>query len=161
MTLSPPPAAEGECNWSEVPAKLPTVPECKRVVQNWTSSAPRAFAGMPRESDIGFEERLTRAHQDICEKVGVIVLDPKSPSAMTPSFSQTSWWAFMSLSSNPMSDSRGIPAKARGALLVQFRTTFLHSATVGSFAGNSAQVQSPSVAGGGVGVITLFVNQPE
>merc|ERR1712102_112356 len=73
----------GECNWSDVPAKLPTVPECKRVVQNWTSSAPRAFAGMPRESDIGFEERLTRAHQDICEKVGVIVLDPKSPSAMT------------------------------------------------------------------------------
>merc|ERR1712102_253728 len=73
----------GECNWSDVPAKLPTVPECKRVVQNWTSSAPRAFAGMPRESDIGFEERLTRAHQDICEKVGVIVLDPKSPSALT------------------------------------------------------------------------------
>ena len=79
MTL-PPPAPEGECNWSDVPARLPTVPECKTEIQNWTSGAPRAFAGMPRESDIGFEERLTRAHRDICEKVGVIVLDPKSPS---------------------------------------------------------------------------------
>ena len=65
-----------------MPAKLPTVAECKKVVRNWTSSAPRAFAGMPRESDIGFEERLTRAHQDICEKLGVVALDPKSPSAM-------------------------------------------------------------------------------
>merc|ERR1712102_96997 len=73
----------GECNWSDVPARLPTVPECKREVQNWTSGAPRAFAGMPREADIGFEERLTRAHRDICEKVGVIVLDPKSPSSLT------------------------------------------------------------------------------
>merc|ERR1711989_241349 len=68
--------------WAELPAKLPTVAECKKVVRNWTSSAPRAFAGMPRESDIGFEDRLTKAHQDICAKLGVIVANPKSPEAM-------------------------------------------------------------------------------
>ena len=82
MTPQPPPATEGDCTWTELPARLPTVAECKKVVRNWTSCAPRAFAGMPRESDIGFEERLTKAHQDICEKLGVVALDPKSPSSM-------------------------------------------------------------------------------
>ena len=82
MTPTPPPATDGDYTWAELPAKLPTIEECKKVVQNWTSSAPRAFAGMPRMSDIGFEDRFTKAHQDICAKLGVIVADPKSPNAM-------------------------------------------------------------------------------
>ena len=82
MTTTPSPATDGDYTWAELPAKLPTIEECKKVVRNWTSSAPRAFAGMPRESDIGFEDRLMKAHQDVCEKLGVIALDPKSPSAM-------------------------------------------------------------------------------
>merc|ERR1712219_36930 len=85
----------------------------------------------------------------------VIALGLLGSNTTTPNFSQMSWWAFVSLSSNPMSDSRGIPAKARGALLVQFWTTLLHSGTVGSFAGTSDHLHSPSGAGGG-GVITLF-----
>ena len=82
MTTTPSPAADGDYTWAELPAKLPTIEECKKVVRNWTSSAPRAFAGMPRMSDIGFEDRFTKAHQDICAKLGVIVADPKSPNAM-------------------------------------------------------------------------------
>ena len=74
MTTTPSPAADGDYTWVELPTKVPTIEQCKKVIQNWASSAPRAFAGMPRMSDLGFEDRFAKAYQDICAKLGVIAL---------------------------------------------------------------------------------------
>ncbi|MEL6899298.1 MAG: hypothetical protein AAFP90_24665, partial [Planctomycetota bacterium] len=53
---APPPAADGDYTWANLPTRIPTLEQCEKVIQNWGSSAPRPFAGMPRLSDIGFKE---------------------------------------------------------------------------------------------------------
>ena len=79
---TPPPAADGEYTWANLPTRKPTIEQCKKVIQNWGSSAPRPFAGMPRLSDIGFEDRFVKAYQDICAKLDIIAQDPKGSHAM-------------------------------------------------------------------------------
>ena len=76
------PAVDGDYTWANLPTVRPSYEECKKVVQNWGSSAPRPFAGMPRLSDIGFEKRFMKAYQDICLKLDVIATDPKGSHAM-------------------------------------------------------------------------------
>ena len=75
-------AVDGDYTWANLPTVRPSFEECKKVVQNWGSSAPRPFAGMPRLSNIGFEDRFVKAYQDICEKLDIIARDPKSSHAM-------------------------------------------------------------------------------
>ena len=72
----PPPAADGDYTWANLPTKIPTLEQCEKVIQNWGSSAPRAFAGMPRLSDIGFKDRFAKAYQEICGKLAIIAQDP-------------------------------------------------------------------------------------
>ena len=79
---TPPPAADGEYTWANLPTRKPTIEQCRKVIQNWGSSAPRPFAGMPRLSDIGFEDRFVKAYQDICAKLDIIAQDPKGSHAM-------------------------------------------------------------------------------
>ena len=75
-------AVDGDYTWANLPTVRPSFEECKKVVQNWGSSAPRPFAGMPRLSDIGFDKRFLKAYQDICAKVEVIAKEPKGSHAM-------------------------------------------------------------------------------
>ena len=75
-------AVDGDYTWANLPTVRPSFEECKKVVQNWGSSAPRPFVGMPRLSDIGFEERFMKAYRDICAKLEVIAADPTGSHAM-------------------------------------------------------------------------------
>ena len=76
------PAADGDYTWENLPTKIPTLEQCEKVIQNWGSSAPRPFAGMPRLSDVGFKDRFAKAYQDIRGKLDFIAQDPKSSQAM-------------------------------------------------------------------------------
>ena len=76
------PAVDGDYTWANLPTVRPSYEECKKVVQNWGSSAPRPFAGIPRPSNVGFDKRLLRAYQDICAKVEIIAKEPTGSLAM-------------------------------------------------------------------------------
>ena len=78
----PPLPEDPEVTWGNFRQRRPTYDEVKNTVCSWGRYNSRAFAGIPRESDVDFEDRLYRSYLDVCNHVDDIIRDPTDPASL-------------------------------------------------------------------------------
>ena len=78
----PPLPEDTEVTWGNFRQRRPTYDAVKNTVCSWGRYNSRQFAGIPRESDVDFEDRLYRSYVEVCGHVDKIIRAPTAQASL-------------------------------------------------------------------------------